>query len=77
MKKEDLKPGDLVYLKHDTHTGYTYFGEWNPDYSAHYPDPFVKNGEYGVFAYKPNPNDGLKQILLPYSAVQLAPKNDY
>lgn len=70
MNKEDLKPGDAVWLKHDDITKYTYLGE-----SAVIPS--AKNEGYipiykaalGVFAYNPGPNHELVTLLLPYSAV--------
>jgi hypothetical protein len=73
MKKEDLSPGDAVWLKHDDTTTYTFLGE-----SAILPNikkedyiPIYK-AELGVFAYNPGPNRELRMILLPFSAVNKA-----
>lgn len=69
MKKEDLNPGDVVWLKHDSTIKYTYLGETG--ITPKNTDTFcvVHKAEYGVFAYNPAPNYALVTLLLPYEAV--------
>ena len=72
MKKEDLSPGDAVWLKHDSSIKYTYLGESGSKPNVKDSFHLVHNVEYGVFAYNPGPNHELETLLLPYSAVNKA-----
>lgn len=73
MNREDLKPGDVVYLGHETTIKYTYLG--NP---TNLPQSSVgeyrklENTDHGLFAYNPLPNYELKTVFLPFQAIKKA-----
>jgi hypothetical protein len=69
MIKTELKPGDVVCLKHDACIKYTYLGEYSGDRRTASVD--LKTDDYGVFAYNPEPTKELRTVILPYEAVDL------
>lgn len=70
MNRDELKPGDVVWLGHDTAIKYTYLGEPVTMPSSSVGEyRKLQHTDHGLFAYNPPPTYELKTVFLPFQAV--------